>query len=141
MDSNLEIQANRQLVSSGFPHPRAYNEGRTAMKEVNLDGLNPADTITLHTENGSYNFAVINPDSRHGILMGRRLGREFAHAILAGGFMDEVECLDGHSSSLAVGERAVFYIPSTKGVMRLITSPIQEITYAQDLGERATVRL
>jgi hypothetical protein len=98
------------------------------------------DEVVIQTENSTYGFLIIDPDKRHGVLTGGRVGNRPRHAVFTDAFVasldDEVES----SHDLSVGARALFYILSLGQTELLATSPIQKIGVIRNEQEVLRIR-
>ena len=91
--------------------------------EIDLADVDPADRIVIETRNSLYQFSVMDANQRCGILSGGQFTEEIRDAILMGALSAEGGFNVDHLS-LRTATRAFFYIKSSRGVERLITSPI-----------------
>jgi hypothetical protein len=106
-------------------------------KVIAFDDLCRADRISVQTKNSNYQFSVLDPSERKGMLTGGLLGDEIMEAVL-NGTMSEHH-VDFDSRELKTGARAVFFIETKNHVRRLITSVITDIALVKDSvgGKRA----
>jgi hypothetical protein len=86
------------------------------------------DRLSLQTLKSNYQFTVIDPFNRKGLLTGGVLGSQRLEAVLAGTI--SVDSTDFDSSELKPGRRAVFFVSNEDLVQRLTTSVITEIVFA-----------
>ncbi|HYP25761.1 MAG TPA: hypothetical protein VE262_03495 [Blastocatellia bacterium] len=103
--------------------------------EINFDNVSSSDQINIRTQNSTYNFEVLDPDERRGILSGGTLGNHGREAVL-------ISSLDGDggegtkaSPVLKPGTRALFYMTAKRGFERLITSVITGISHLNNEGD------
>ena len=97
------------------------------LERIAIDGLIKMDQLLIHTTNSTYRFAVINPDTQQGVLMGGQLGDTPRRAVLLVSLLEEdtsVEELRG----LKIGARAIFYLVTHNGMERLMTGTINGLT-------------
>ena len=94
-------------------------------KSIDFDKLTRADTISVQTMKSSYQFSVLDPCNRKGLLSGGSLGDYAIEAFLSGMVSDD---RDFDTAELKTGGRAVFFIESSKTVRRLITSVVTDLT-------------
>lgn len=95
---------------------------------ISLDNLSADDRLIIRTKNSSYSFSVINPGQRQGMLSGGRLGDNPRSAVLIECLADDAESAAAGAHVLKVGARALFYLMSARGVERVITSAITDIS-------------
>jgi hypothetical protein len=122
------------LRIKGEQKKRGFNprQERTGMEveEVRFNYLRHFDRISIHTVNSVYEFSVTDPASQTGILKGGSLGETEIIASLLCCAVDEKSC--DQSQKLSVGAKAQFLCASAKGFHRLITSPIQKLSYTRE---------
>ena len=94
-------------------------------KSIDFDKLTRADTISVQTMKSSYQFSVLDPCNRKGMLSGGSLGDHAIEAFLSGMVSDNHQDFD--TAELKTGGRAVFFIESRKSVRRLITSVVTDL--------------
>jgi len=94
-------------------------------KSIDFDKLTRADTISVQTMKSSYQFSVLDPCNRKGLLSGGSLGDHAIEAFLSGTVSDNHRDFD--TAELKTGGRAVFFIESKKSVRRLITSVVTDL--------------
>lgn len=103
---------------------------------VALDNLSADDRVVIRTKNSSYNFLVINPAHRQGMLSGGKLGDSPRSAVLIECLSDDKENTAAGPRVLKPGSRALFYLMSARGIERVVTSVIIEVEVAKR-GESA----
>src|SRR5262245_22980481 len=108
---------------------RGDNDGA---KVIALDDLRKADQISVHTKNSNYQFSILDPSERKGILAGGSLGDEVAEAVLNGAVSVDGTRFD--CGELKTGARAVFFIRTKNHVHRLITSLITDLSLVPYFG-------
>jgi len=86
------------------------------------------DRLSLQTRKSNYQFRVIDPFNRKGLLTGGVLGDQVLEAVLTGTISEDSTDFD--SSELKPGRRAVFFVANDDLVQRLTTSVITEIVFA-----------
>lgn len=86
-----------------------------------------ADRISIQTKNSKYQFSVLDPSRRKGMLTGGFLGNVACEAILLGAISEDET--DFVSSGLKTGSRAIFILGTNARVDRLITSVGTNITH------------
>lgn len=94
-------------------------------KSIDFDKLTRADTISVQTMKSSYQFSVLDPCNRKGLLSGGSLGDHAIEAFLSGMVFDNHRDFD--TAELKTGGRAIFFIESRKSVRRLITSVVTDL--------------
>jgi hypothetical protein len=95
---------------------------------IALDNLSADDRLTIRTKNSSYRFSVINPSQRQGLLSGGKLGDSPRNAVLIESLAGDGSAATGNPHVLKVGTRALFYLKSPRGIERVITSVITDLT-------------
>lgn len=101
-----------------------------------MDNLSADDRVVIRTKNSSYNFLVINPAHRQGMLSGGKLGDSPRSAVLIECLSDDKENTAAGPRVLKPGSRALFYLMSARGIERVVTSVIIEVEVAKR-GESA----
>jgi len=99
-------------------------------KSIEFDKLSCADTISVQTLKSSYQFSLLDPSNRKGLLSGGSLGDEGIEAFLSGMVSDDSR--EFETTELKTGARAVFFVESKKIVRRLITSVITDLAVARN---------
>jgi len=94
--------------------------------EIAFNNMSDSDRITIRTQNSEYQFSVIDPAERRGVLSGGSLGAAHRDAVLVG-TLGGTDHLSADITGLKTGGRALFYLKAKHGVERLITSVITEI--------------
>ena len=90
---------------------------------IAVKDLNAREQISISTRNSQYQFEVIEPSERRGVLSGGPFGEEQYEAIFVGGFSGNERC-GRLSAGLEIGACALFYIASKKRMKRITTSMI-----------------
>lgn len=103
--------------------------------EINFDKLSPSDQISIRTQNSRYNFSVVNPEERRGILSGGSLGSRQRDAVLIASLEGDEGAGEHAPSVLKTGARALFYLTAKRGFERLITSVIVQISQLNNEGD------
>ena len=110
------------------------------VREIRLDNIDPADRIVIETRNSLYQFSVMDANQRCGVLSGGPLSEETCDAILMGALSTGSGGLKVDHLSLKNDARAFFYIKSSKGVERLITSAIISLMLIKsDVGAHSLI--
>jgi len=94
-------------------------------KSIEFDKLSRSDTISVQTTKSNYQFSVLDPSNRKGLLSGGSLGDHAIEAFLSGMVSDDSRDFD--TAELKTGGRAVFFVESKKSVRRLITSMVTDL--------------
>jgi hypothetical protein len=102
---------------------------RNKPMNINLTEVNPQDEIMIRTQESEYRFKVSDSRFCRGLLTGVLLGQRHRDSFLAGVIFPEAERISD-SKRLETGTRAIFYLDGKRGVYRLITSVITELTIA-----------
>ena len=92
--------------------------------EICLDNVDPSDRIVIETRNSLYQFSVRDASQRSGVLSGGPLSEDIRDAVLMGTLSSDGGGFKVNHLSLKTNARAFFYIKSSRGVERLITSAI-----------------
>jgi hypothetical protein len=104
------------------------NVGKTSKKsaqQLSLSDLKVADKIIINTENSQYQFKVLDPTLRSGVLSGGMLGNQACKAMLL--------CTDGSSlepvndSVIKPNTKAMFLIEDKEMAKHLCTSEIVQL--------------
>jgi len=95
---------------------------------LSLDNMVKADRLVIKTNNSVYRFVVADPAMRQGTLSGGALRDTPRSAILIGSIMEGADGRKSEIPGLKVGARAIFYMVSSTGMERLITSVVINIT-------------
>ena len=90
---------------------------------IAVKDLTPLKQISIFTRNSEYQFHVIEPSERRGLLSGGPFGDEQHEAILIGGLMGN-ESHGRLCTNLEIGACALFYISAKQRMKRLTTSMI-----------------
>jgi hypothetical protein len=98
--------------------------------EITFKDVSAADQIVIRTKNSEYQFSVVDPSERRGMLSGGSLGDHQRDATLVGSLHDKGIASD--STKLEQGARALFYLSARNGIERLITSAITEIDHIRN---------
>ncbi|HYP30050.1 MAG TPA: hypothetical protein VE262_25320 [Blastocatellia bacterium] len=105
------------------------------VSEICLDKVDPSDRIVIETRNSLYQFSVMDANQRRGVLSGGPLSEGIRDAVLMGTLSSESGSFKVNHLSLRTNARAFFFIKSSDGVERLITSAITSLTLIKsDLG-------
>jgi len=98
-------------------------------KEIAFDRLRRADTICMQTTRSNYQFSVIDPSIRKGLLSGGSLGDDTIEAFWTG--MVSEDNGDFDEDKLKTGARAVFFVESRACIRRFITSTVTDLDVAR----------
>lgn len=97
--------------------------------KVEFENMSREDQVLIRTQNSEYNFKVLDPEERRGVLSGGSLGDQTRDAVLIGAvpmsFKEDVS----DQSAVRTGARALFFMNAKNGVERLITSVVTEIQH------------
>ncbi|MGA9773738.1 MAG: hypothetical protein WBV94_32205 [Blastocatellia bacterium] len=102
--------------------------GNNDSGRLSLDNISNNDMIEIKTGNNIYRFVFADASLRQGMLSGGVLNDRPRSAILIGSIIEGADVEVSESSGLQVGGRAVFYILSSAGMERLITSVVISLT-------------
>lgn len=86
------------------------------------------DRLVIKTVNSTYRFVLVDPDLRQGVLSGGALTGAPRSAILIGSVFQGAAGSASEIPGLKVGARAIFYLVSSAGMERLITSVVVNFT-------------
>src|SRR5215471_15758091 len=115
---SMSILTASELLRRKFSHERFSTDRGDTMnvtcKSIDFDKLTGADTISMQTMKNSYQFSVLDPGNRKGLLSGGSLGDHAIEAFLSGTVSDNHQDFD--TAELKTGGRAVFFIESKKSV-------------------------
>ena len=106
----------------------AHSYGAAA-RIIALDDLCRADRVSIQTKKSNYQFSVLDPSHRTGMLTGGFLGDQKVEAVFTGTVSEDNRVFD--SVELTTGARAIFLVGSENHVQRLITSVITDIAIAK----------
>ena len=95
---------------------------------LSLDNINRNDRLVIKTNNSTYQFVFADPALRQGMLSGGALRGVPRSAILIGSILEGPDGRASEIPGLKVGARAVFYMVSSAGMERLITSVVLNLT-------------
>ena len=95
---------------------------------LSLDNMTRNDRLVIKTNNSTYRFVFADPALRQGVLSGGALTGAPRSAILIGSILEGADGRTSEIPGLKVGARAVFYLVSTAGMERLITSVVINLT-------------
>jgi hypothetical protein len=101
-------------------------------KSIAFDKLSRSDTISMQTAKSNYQFSVLDPSMRIGLLSGGSLGDDAIEAFWTGMISEDRRDFD--QDELKTGARAVFFIESKASVKRLITSTVTDLSVARTPG-------
>jgi hypothetical protein len=106
-------------------------------KSIEFDKLSCADTISVQTVKSTYEFSLLDPSNRKGLLSGGSLGNHAIEAFLSGTVSPDSRDFD--MAELKTGARAIFFVESKKSVRRLITSVITDLSVARNPVSRTSI--
>ena len=92
------------------------------------DNLSINDRMMIKTNNSVYRFEFSDVALRQGALSGGALSDKPRGAILIGSILEDADGRRSEIPGLKVGARAVFYLISSAGMERLITSVVISLT-------------
>ena len=95
---------------------------------LSLDNMTGNDRLVIKTNNSTYRFVMTDPALRQGLLSGGALSDTPRSVILVGSILEGAGGFVSDFPGLKVGARAVFYLASSAGMERLITSVIIKLT-------------
>ena len=95
---------------------------------LSLDNMNRNDRLVIKTNNSTYQFVFADPALRQGMLSGGALSGTPRSTILIGSILEGADGCASEIPGLKVGARAVFYMVSSAGMERLITSVVVNLT-------------
>lgn len=98
-------------------------------REIALDQVSAADSILIHTRNSEYQFSVVDPTQRRGILSGGTFGDDLHDATLVGALILGSDSGNSDTSWLRTDARALFYVRAGAGITRFTTSLITKLTH------------
>ncbi|HSE97968.1 MAG TPA: hypothetical protein VLD57_06815 [Blastocatellia bacterium] len=97
--------------------------------KVEFEEIDKEDHVLIRTQNSEYNFKVLDPEERRGVLSGGTLGEKTRDAILVGAVPTNFKQETSDSLAVQTGARALFFITAKTGVERLITSVVTDIKH------------
>ena len=95
---------------------------------LSLDNMIRNDRLVIKTNNSTYRFVFADPALRQGVLSGGALKGAPRSAILIGSTLEGADGRMSETPGLKVGARAIFYLVSSAGMERLITSAVINLT-------------
>jgi hypothetical protein len=101
-------------------------------KTIAFDTLSRADTISMQTTKSNYQFSVLDPSIRKGLLSGGSLGDDTIEAFWTGMISEDRRDFD--TDELKTGARAVFFVESKASIRRMITSTVIDLSVARTSG-------
>jgi hypothetical protein len=117
---------------------KSFDSGQQKMfwcdmsSSIAFDNVSANDRVIIRTKNSLYRFSVNDPAQRQGLLSGGRLGDSPRNAVLIESLVEDGSRVGGSPSVLKVGSRALFYLLTPRGVERVITSVITDLTLLKD---------
>jgi hypothetical protein len=108
-------------------------------EEIALIGLSATDEITIRTKNSQYQFLLIDPSEKRGLLSGGLLGGRQREAILVGTLANKTKSFAIDSPVVKVGDRVLFCLIDGNEAENFFTTVIQQLGHirASD-GRRAS---
>jgi hypothetical protein len=99
--------------------------------------LKSTDQVIINTQNHEYQFEILNPATRSGILSGGRLGDSRHRAIFL--FTSQGTEVRVSSNSIRTNAKAVFLLELNDNLAHLCTSPIKNLQLKRDASLWETV--
>lgn len=110
------------------------------VSEIRLNDIDPADRVVIETRNNLYQFSVMDASQRCGVLSGGTLGEEIRDAVLMGSLSTDGGGFKVNHLSLKMNARAFFYIKTSTGAERLVTSPVISLMLIKgDVGAHSLI--
>jgi hypothetical protein len=115
----------------------SHNSNNTENKVMAFGDLRQADSISVQTERSNYQFSILDPINRMGMLTGGMLGDQAREAVLIGAVSDDDGVYD--TTELKTGWRAVFFVGADNTLSHMITSVVTDIAHIKGTvdGKRA----
>ncbi len=106
-------------------------------QKIPFRNLKTTDQIIINTQNHEYQFELLNPATRSGILSGGRLGDSRHRAIFL--FTSQGTEVRVSSNSIRTNAKAVFLLELNDNLAHLCTSPIKNLQLKRDTSLWQTV--
>ena len=106
-------------------------------QKIPFRNLKSTDQIIINTQNHEYQFELLNPATRSGILSGGRLGDSRHRAIFL--FTSQGTEVRVSSNSIRTNAKAVFLLELNDNLAHLCTSPIKNLQLKRDTSLWQTV--
>ena len=100
-----------------------------ATDEIAFNGLSAADEIAIQTNNSHYQFLLIDPSEKRGILSGGSLGDRQREAILVGTLAYNTNAFAIDSPVMRVGDRVLFCLIDGNEAENFFTTMIQQLAH------------
>lgn len=118
------------LLPDALPHD--YHKPAAG---IELDQINEADCILIRTRNSEYQFSLIDPVGRRGVLSGGEFGDDPHDATLVGALC-RGDAAGSDTSCLRTDARALFYLRAEAGIKRFTTSPVTRLVHVRNGNSR-----
>jgi len=116
---------------------KAYMENpEPKANELALNELNATDTIRLETKNHKYEFVVLDPAGKRGLLSGGSVGDNQREAILIGSMAKNTKGFDCDNQVVKMGDRVLFGIITDKEPESFFTTSIRSLSVVRGGDER-----
>lgn len=99
-------------------------------QKIPFRNLKSTDQVIINTQNHEYQFEILNPATRSGILSGGRLGDSRHRAIFL--FTSQGTEVRVSSNSIRTNAKAIFLLELNDDLAHLCTSPIKSLQLKRD---------
>ena len=107
--------------------------------EVAFNELKPTDRLLLKTKNSQYEFFILDPVEKRGLLAGGSLGNQQREAILMGTLAENTKSLYSDCPVVKLGDRVLFALVDTGDAETFFTTGVQELVHERVTdGRRAS---
>jgi hypothetical protein len=93
---------------------------------IKFDDLSVDDQVLIRTRNSTYSLRILDPARRHGVLTGGGVIRGERRVVLFESLDEDVAGSEDRCE-LRRGSRGLFYLTTSEGLDRLLTSPIMNL--------------
>lgn len=104
--------------------------------EVAFNELNPTDRLLLKTKNSQYEFFILDPVEKRGLLAGGSLGNQQREAILMGTLAENTKSLYSDCPVVKLGDRVLFALVDTGEAESFFTTGVLELVHERVTDER-----
>lgn len=106
---------------------------------IAFEEIGQNDKVVINTSNSHYQFSISDPRTHRGMLSGGAIGDEPREAVLIESISKNGDGGVRDFRGLRTGARALFYLPSSRGIERVTTSKISGLALVKAADRKSLI--